>query len=198
VLKILFPKRFPIKRLFSLCAILIFAAMSSDAAPKRAPQKSTSKAKPKQKPAPKAVKPAPTKGVLETGVLITPITRNETPAKIAFALARGGKALVPIVVSQNASDNTRALASELQNCLQRMTGAIFDITVGDGSEGIVLGTANEFPTPALDKALEIRHVYDGKEAFAIRTREKKVLLLGATGKGLSHAVFRFLEEMGCR
>lgn len=39
---------------------------------------------------------------------------------------------------------------------------------------------------------------DGKEAFAIRTDENRVLLVGATDLAASHAVYRFLDELGCR
>ncbi len=69
---------------------------------------------------------------------------------------------------------------------------------GDGQSGIVLGTLADFPTPALEKALEIKNTFDGKEAYAIRTRDKRLLLLAATEMGVSHVAFRLLEELGCR
>ena len=49
-----------------------------------------------------------------------------------------------------------------------------------------------------NKALQIVNGFDGVESYAIRTREKKVLLLGATELGASHAAFRFLDELGYR
>lgn len=115
-----------------------------------------------------------------------------------LALAEQGRALLPIVVSPNASDGTRAVARELADYLNRITGAKFHVVDGDGSRGIVLGTLAEFPNPALAKPLAIHNTYDGKEAFAIRTEAKRVLLLGATDLGTSHAAFRFLEHLGCR
>ncbi|MEO6909045.1 MAG: DUF4838 domain-containing protein, partial [Abditibacteriaceae bacterium] len=112
--------------------------------------------------------------------------------------AKNGQALLPIVISAKASDATKAVAKEFADYLGRIAGATFKVEIGDGTSGIVLGSMADFPTPALDAALKIYPNYDGVEAFAIRTREKKVLLLGATDIGASHAAFRFLEGLGCR
>ena len=133
-----------------------------------------------------------------SGVHITEVTRNETPSKITLPLAREGKALLPIIISDKASNSTKAVASELSEYLKRISGASFEVKTGDGTSGIVLGNMKEFPVPALNKALEIVNSFDGKEAYAIRTREKRLLLLGATDMGVSHAAFRLLEELGCR
>src|SRR5262249_4456009 len=113
-------------------------------------------------------------------------------------LAANGKALVPVVVSEKASPATKQVANELAGYLGRITGAKFEVTTGDGSKGIVLGTIAEFPSPVLAPALAIRDAYDGREAFAIRTEPARVLLIGATDLGASHAAFRFLEALGCR
>jgi len=56
----------------------------------------------------------------------------------------------------------------------------------------------EFPMPELATALNVKPNADGKEAFAIRTTPKRLLLLGATDLGASHAAYRLLREMGCR
>src|SRR6187401_1106664 len=108
----------------------------------------------------------------------------------AIPLADGGKALQPIVISANASDATKAVAAELADYLGRISGAKFEVQAGDGSRGIVLGTIAEFPNPSLAPALEVRNTYDGREAFAIRSEEQRVLLIGATDLGASHAAFR--------
>lgn len=129
---------------------------------------------------------------------ITRMTRNSAPSKATLFLARGGRALQPIVISHSASAGTKAIAAEMAEYLKRISGASFTVKTGDGHEGIVLGSIREFPTPSLRQALAIYHTFDGKEAFAIRTRPDRVLLLGATDLGVSHAAFRFLEELGCR
>ncbi len=71
-------------------------------------------------------------------------------------LADGGKARVPVVVSAKASASTKAVAAELAQFLGRIAGATFEVTAGDGTKGIVLGTLAEFPDPALEKPLEVR------------------------------------------
>ncbi|MBM4090370.1 MAG: DUF4838 domain-containing protein, partial [Planctomycetes bacterium] len=113
-------------------------------------------------------------------------------------VAADGTALMPIVVSPQASKDTQAVAAELADYLKRITGATFTVTAGDGESGIVLGTIHEFPNPAFAKALEIRDGVDGKEAYAISTGKTRVLLLGGADLGVSHAAFRFLESLGCR
>ena len=112
-------------------------------------------------------------------------------------LATNGTALLSITISANASANTKAVAEELKQYLDRMSGASFQIAT-NGSAGLVLGTLAEFPVPSLNNDLAITNGFVGKEAYAIRTETNRVLLLGATDKGTSHAAFRFLEENGCR
>ena len=90
------------------------------------------------------------------------------------------------------------MAAELADYLGRIAGTKFEVQTGDGSKGIVLGTLAEFPNPSLEKPLEIRNTYDGREAYAIRTDTHRLLLIGATDLGVSHAAFRFLETLGCR
>jgi hypothetical protein len=130
--------------------------------------------------------------------LVVPLPAADEPRAEGLHLASDGKALLPVVISKLAPDSTRRVATELADYLSRITGARFEVQVGDSTRGIVLGTLSEFPQPDLTKALEIRNTYDGKEAFAIRTERQRLLLLGATDLGASHAAFRFLESVGCR
>ncbi len=127
-----------------------------------------------------------------------PATRAASRGDATLTLASNGKALLPIIISPRASARTQAVAAELAGYLNRITGAAFEVRTGDGSGGIILGTLADFPNPQLDRVLEIKGPYDGREAFAIRTEPKRLLLLGATDLGISHAAFRFLELVGCR
>ena len=86
---------------------------------------------------------------------------------------------------------------ELAEYLGRITGGRFEVRSGDGGRGIVLGTLDEFPQSDLCK-IRIRNTYDGREAYAIRTLPNRLLLIGATETGVSHAAFRLLEALGCR
>ena len=171
----------------ALCAMNLGA---SHAAPTKAT--AVKKAPAKDTPVTSSAKP-----VIGT-VVIDAVTRNDVASKITLLLAQDGKAKLPIVISTKASDATKAVAKDLAEYLGKISGAIFKIETGDGSKGIVLGSMKDFPTPALSKALEIFNGYDGKEAYAIRTRPDNVLLLGATDLGASHAAYRFLKELGCR
>jgi hypothetical protein len=122
-------------------------------------------------------------------------------AKLSAAtlpLAEQGRALEPIVIAEEASTTTRQTAAELASYLKRITGATFEIQTGDGASGIVLGTLADFPNPALVEPLAIRNGHDGREAFAIRTEPERLLLIGATDLGVSHAASRLLESLGCR
>ena len=131
-------------------------------------------------------------------VRLTPVTRNASVSASTLTLARDGQALLPVIISPRATAGTRAVATELAAYLKRISGATFTVTPGDGSQGVVLGSMAEFPTPALAEALAITNGFDGREAYAVRTESKRLLLLGATDLGTSHAAFRFLEELGCR
>ncbi|MFZ4775545.1 MAG: DUF4838 domain-containing protein [Terrimicrobiaceae bacterium] len=113
-------------------------------------------------------------------------------------LAEDGRAVMSIVLSPQASDSTKGVADELAGYLQRITGARFAVTNGDGHAGILLGTLAEFPNPKLGGGLQIRNGFDGREAYAIRTEGERLLLVGATDLGVSHAAFRLLEALGCR
>ena len=130
--------------------------------------------------------------------VINDTTRNRSASAATVALAKDGKSLMPIVIAADASENIKSIAAELAQYLEKLCGAKFEITIGDGKSGIVLGTIQQFPNAALNKALQIFNDYDGKEAYVIRTRENKVLLLGATELGASHAAMRMLELLGCR
>jgi len=126
------------------------------------------------------------------------ITRPE-PQEVV--LADDGKALMPIVIALNAGASTKAVAEELGQYLTRITGAKFEVVRGGSSNGIVLGTLADFPAENHGRtagALKIRGAFDGKEAYVIRSEPGRLLLLGATELGASHAASRFLEELGCR
>lgn len=127
---------------------------------------------------------------------ITSISSAAEPVRLQ--LANDGKAAMPIVVSDKASDGTKAVARELADYLGRLSGATFEVASGNGERGIVLGTITEFPQSDLAKPLELRGTYDGREAFVIRSEANRLLLIGATELGASHAAFRLLEELGCR
>ena len=115
-----------------------------------------------------------------------------------FAIAAQGKALVPVTISPEASEETKAAAEMLAGFLRRISGAEFQIQTSKQPQGITLGTLTEFPDPSLDKTLAIGDWNDGREAFAIRCNAEGVRLVGGSDLGARHAAYRFLELLGVR
>jgi len=176
----------------------VLAALSSAAglgACHAAPAKPAKSAAAPGKPA--SAKPATPKSISANAV-INDVTRNDAKSDATLTLAQEGDAKVQIVISDKASDATKLVANDLAGILKRITNATFEVKPGDGTSGIVLGNVKEFPTPSLGDALKIYKGFDGKEAYAIRTSNKRVLLLGATDLAASHAAYRFLREVGYR
>lgn len=124
-------------------------------------------------------------------------TRNQYKSKETVLIAENGIAKLPIVIKENADKTIKEAAEELAFYLEKITGARFEIK-NDAKNGIFLGTIDDFPTPSAEKGLEIYDNFDGKEAYAIRTEQKSIKLLGATSLGASYAASRFLEIIGCR
>lgn len=113
-------------------------------------------------------------------------------------IALDGQALLPIVIATSASDAIRASARELATYLQRITGTPFAVEERSEPAGITLGTLEQFPDGKLGELLAIHDFYDGVEAFAIRSDNGRIRLIGNTEKGVAHATWRFLDLLGCR
>lgn len=54
-------------------------------------------------------------------------------------------ALLPVVIGENAAEDTQAIATELARMLGRISKSEFRVETGDGSRGIVVGVAADFP-----------------------------------------------------
>lgn len=129
---------------------------------------------------------------------ITNETRNQYKSKESILIAENGLAKLPIIISKNADSIVKESAEDLATYLEKITGARFEIKSDLSEQGIFIGTIKEFPTPSAENGLKIYDNFDGKEAYAIRTENKSIKLLGATSIGASYAVSRFLEIIGCR
>jgi hypothetical protein len=102
---------------------------------------------------------------------IDPATRNHSTAVEAVLIAKHGSSKLPILISEKVSPATQRLANELASCLQRITGAKFEVKTGVQGPGIFVGTIEQFPTPSAAEGLRIYEVYDGRDAYAILTGE---------------------------
>jgi hypothetical protein len=113
----------------------------------------------------------------------------------SFVLARKGQPQVAILLLEKAKERLMPIAQELQRWLGEIIGNPPAIeTATPNKVGILLGTAKEFP----DLARRYRLSELGNEGFVIRSEKNQLLLLANTDLGLRHAVYAFLEHIGCR
>lgn len=113
------------------------------------------------------------------------------------ALAAGGKAKVPIVVSAGASPRVKAAARTLAEQLRRITGADFAETAGEGTRGLAVGQTGDFPALGLDAALDASGLAR-REQYLLRSHAQGVVILGATDLAVENAVWDFLHRIGYR
>jgi len=112
----------------------------------------------------------------------------------AFLLAENGQARCVIVAGPKADEERLTAARELQSWLREITGATIPISDSGSPRAVVMGTAAQFPEQAAGERLgEL-----GPEGFVVRTERERVWLLANTELGLRHAVYAFLETLGCR
>ncbi|MBL9132971.1 MAG: hypothetical protein JNG86_17310, partial [Verrucomicrobiaceae bacterium] len=62
----------------------------------------------------------------------------------SLLLAAKGRALAPILISDKASDQTKAVAAELASYFKQISGATIEVRTDDESAGLVLGTVEDF------------------------------------------------------
>jgi len=112
-----------------------------------------------------------------------------------FVIARKGRPQCVIAIPETAKERLMPMAKELQRWLSEIIGNPPDIeTFPTEKPSIVLGTANEFPEQAKKERLSDL----GNEGFVVRTEKLRLWLLANTDLGLQHAVYAFLETLGCR
>ena len=102
---------------------------------------------------------------------------------------------MPIIISSNANSQTRKLATTLSEYLLKISGASFTIKSGDSTQGIVLGTAVEFPSFANKFDLTSS---EKREDYLIQSHAGGVYLIGASELALNHAMWDFLYHLGYR
>lgn len=122
-------------------------------------------------------------------------TLQSEPSKIA--LAEQGRSLQPVVVAASASERTKSAAGELADYLGRISGGKFEIKTGDGSTGIVVGTAADFPEVSKDDWLSDKAI-TARENYLIRSESGRVLLIGNQEPAVEHAVWDLLHQLGHR
>jgi hypothetical protein len=118
-----------------------------------------------------------------------------TPVKVL--MAEDGKALLPIIISENASASTKSNASKLAEYLGKIGGAKFKIETGDGTSGISIGLATDFPTLKLASTFKGDDILR-REEYLLRTHAGGLLVLGASDLAVQHGVWDLLSRLGYR
>ncbi len=113
------------------------------------------------------------------------------------SLASDGAALMPVIISANASAETKVHAAELADYLGRIAGAKFLVQSGDGASGIAVGRAGDFP--ALKAGVDF--VADDplrREEYLLRSHARGLWILGASDMSVQDAVWDLLYRLGYR
>jgi hypothetical protein len=112
-----------------------------------------------------------------------------------FTVSRNGQPQTAILLPEKAKEQLMPIAKELQYWLGEVIGAQPPIDVlSPKAKGIILGTSAEFPEQARKERLSEL----GNEGFVVRTEGGRLWMLANTDLGLRHAVYAFLEAIGCR
>jgi hypothetical protein len=131
------------------------------------------------------------------GALLHVASSARAAEPISVTLADGGIAGQQVVVSATAADAVKQSAQILADILQRMTGAAFPVTVGDGTQGVAVGVFSDFP------AVQTGMPFDGidarkREEYLLRSHPRGLYLIGATEQAVQHAVWDCLHRLGYR
>lgn len=113
------------------------------------------------------------------------------------AVARDGRALLPVVVAAPASVRVKAAAADLAAVLGRITGARFEVVTGDGRTGLAVGCADDFPLLRLAADLDAPEPAH-REQYLLRSHGAGVYIVGATELAVEHAVWDLLHRLGYR
>lgn len=126
---------------------------------------------------------------------IAALAADATPP--STQLAKDKVPLLPVIVAAGASASVKNSATDLALYLGRISGAEFKVEIGDGSSGIVVGRAIDFPK------LPFGDVHFGtgpfeREDYVLRSRTHGLFVLGATDLAISDAVWDLLYRLGYR
>lgn len=112
-------------------------------------------------------------------------------------LTRNGRASMPVIVGINASPRIRSIAQTLADYLQRISGAVFEVTTGDGKTGISIGVPADFPALELDRKLDARG-FERREQYLLKSHAAGLQVVGATELAVEDAVWDLLYRLGYR
>ncbi len=114
-------------------------------------------------------------------------------SQTGFRLVSDGKANYDIVVSSSASPVELFAAEELATYLGRMTGTAFTVKNNPGKTSIFVGTA-----PSIENFYFGIPGAKSPEQLGISTFGQNIFLTGGDSRGVTYAVYSFLQQLGCR
>lgn len=125
-----------------------------------------------------------------------------TTGLLAFALSatvlcESGRPALPVTVAPRASARARAAAADLASSLGRICGRPFVVETGDGSRGVALGRAADFPGLGLSAEFDAEEPMR-REQYVLRSHKAGVLAVGATDAALEAAAADLLHRAGWR
>jgi hypothetical protein len=101
-----------------------------------------------------------------------------------------------IVAPADPNDMLKSAVQDLQNTLQSMTGQKFEAATEYTGGGIFLARSSSPDAPA-NAAAQLKD--KGREPFVIRSADDKTIWIIANGDdGLSHGIYYYLDQLGCR
>ena len=115
----------------------------------------------------------------------------------AAVLCEGGKPVLPVTVAPRASARTRAAAEDLAASLGRICGGRFAVETGDGSRGVALGTAGDFPALGLAAEFDAEEPMR-REQYVLRSHKNGLVAVGATDAAVEDAAADLLFRAGWR
>lgn len=115
----------------------------------------------------------------------------------AAVLCAGGRPALPVVTGAGASARTRAAAADLAASLGRICGAPFSVETGDGSRGLALGRASDFPALGLAEAFDAPEPMR-REQYLLRSHANGLAAVGATDAAVEAAAADLLHRAGWR
>lgn len=118
-------------------------------------------------------------------------------AAVAASLCEGGRPAMPVTISPRASARSISAAKDLAAALGRICGRAFAVETGDGTRGVALGAAGDFPALVLADAFDAPEPMR-REQFVLRSHKDGVAAVGATDAGVEAAAAELLHRAGWR
>ncbi len=135
-------------------------------------------------------------GLMPVVLLAFVVSVRQVEAAPETVLATDGQPRSEIVVGTDADENIRDTALALADYLERISGAAFNVTEGDGSGGLVLGVPADFP--ALPFETTFGSGSFDRDDYLLRSTDNGLYLLGATPLSAQFAVWDLLYRFGHR